>query len=266
MSGLDGLLAYDANGDGVINQRDEIRFKGYKPGARTDLEGLQAFDTNGDGRLSAADAQWGKFFVWQDINANGVQEAGELKTLAQLGIASLNLSSDNIARTIDGNTVYGIGSYTRVDGSTAQLADVRFSLSTEEQEADPGQDVTASPSGGSMSTGAGNDSVHGGAGADDIFAGSGDDRIAGGAGDDIIRGDSGNDLVSGDAGNDTVFGGLGNDTLDGADGADQLFGGGGADRLLGSDGNDQLHGDDANDALYGGAGDTCCTATTATIS
>ncbi len=127
VSGLDGLLAYDANGDGVINQRDEIRFKGYKPGARTDLEGLQAFDTNGDGRLSAADTQWSKFFVWQDVNANGVQEAGELKTLAQLGIASLNLTSDNIARTIDGNTVYGIGSYARVDGSTClQLADVRF--------------------------------------------------------------------------------------------------------------------------------------------
>lgn len=37
-------------------------------GARTDLEGLATFDGNHDGKLSAADEQWGKFFVWQDAN------------------------------------------------------------------------------------------------------------------------------------------------------------------------------------------------------
>ncbi|MFM6408206.1 MAG: hypothetical protein ACKPGT_27560, partial [Microcystis sp.] len=122
-----------------------------------------------------------------------MQTAGELLSLAQRGIKSINLTSDNVQRIVDGNTIYGEGTYTRTDGSVAKLADVRFSLSTEQQEADPIDDVTADPAGGTISTGTGNDRIRGGEGDDKIYAGSGNDRVAGAGGNDLIYGDSGND-------------------------------------------------------------------------
>jgi Ca2+-binding RTX toxin-like protein len=125
-------------------------------------------------------------------------------------VAAVSLSSDNVAGSNAGNTIYGIGSYTRTDGTTAQLADVEFTLAS---TADPAVDVTAQPLGGAISTGSGKDSIHGGEGVDSIHAGAGDDRVAAADGDDLVFGDAGNDLIDAGTGHDTVCGGLGNDAV-----------------------------------------------------
>lgn len=59
----DGLLAFDINNDGVINQDGEISFVDYIETATTDLEGLVYFDSNDDGLLNIADNQWSQFGV-----------------------------------------------------------------------------------------------------------------------------------------------------------------------------------------------------------
>ncbi len=253
-SGADGILAYDLNGDGVINKRDEIRFKGYTVGARTDLEGLAHFDTNVDGTLSAADAEWSKFYVWQDANEDGLQTPTELRTLAQAGVQSLNLTTDNVESVVDGATVFGIGAYTRIDGSSAKLADVRFTVSSEVQQAEPANEIIADPAGGSINSGSGADRIHGGAGVDQIFAGPGADRVAAGAGNDLVLGDAGNDILAGEAGDDQLAGGRGDDSLSGGMGNDLLHGDAGDDRLYGDTGDDHIYGDAGNDVLAGGDG------------
>ena len=53
------------------------------------------FDTNGDGKLTAADAAWGEFRVWQDADQDGVTDAGELKTLDQMGFTQIGLTYDD---------------------------------------------------------------------------------------------------------------------------------------------------------------------------
>jgi hypothetical protein len=50
----------------------------------------QVFDTNHDGKLDAGDADWSKFKVMV-TNADGTTT---VETLAQLGIASINLTPD----------------------------------------------------------------------------------------------------------------------------------------------------------------------------
>jgi len=122
----DALLAYDKNDDGEITDFDEVSFVGYKEGARTDLEGLQAFDTNGDGVLDAADAEFGSFNIWQDINQNGVSDAGELRSLSAAGIASIALVSDEMVRVAGDNVSFGIGQFTRTDGSAGNFSDTGF--------------------------------------------------------------------------------------------------------------------------------------------
>lgn len=251
-SGADGLLAFDINNDGVISRGDEISFKGYVTGAQTDLQGLAAFDTNHDDALSAADAQWDRLYVWQDLNEDGVQTPDELTTVAQRGVAAISLVSDNVASSNAGNTIHGIGSYTRTDGTTGQLADVAFALA---DTTDPALDVTAQAEGGEVSTGSGNDSIHGGEGVDRIHAGAGNDRVAAAGGDDRVFGEDGVDLIDAGAGNDTVRGGAGNDAVAAGPGKDVVHGDEGDDRLFGGDGNDRLHGNDGNDSLSGDAGD-----------
>ena len=122
----DGVLARDANGDGIVNNGSEIIFS---IAGSSDLEGLRLqYDSNGDGQLSAADAAFDSFGVWQDANGNGVTDAGEFRSLGDLGIASIALTADGKAYVAgDGEViVHGEASYTRTDGSSAAVGDVSF--------------------------------------------------------------------------------------------------------------------------------------------
>ena len=227
VSADDGLLAYDKNGDGEISGREELSFVDYVPGARTDLEGLAHFDSNGDGRLDASDAEWGRFRAWRDLDQDGESDAGELQTLSEAGITSIDLTSDGVERTVAGNRIFGEGSYADADGSgTLFDAGLRYSEYGIREEADGGLTVSLDESGSVYLTGTetgvtldatalGVIGVVGHDGADCLVAG----------------GDDGKVLV-GDGGNDTLEGGGGLDVLVGGEGADRLSGGGGSDVLV----------------------------------
>ncbi|MEP1428846.1 MAG: hypothetical protein ABJL64_09285, partial [Rhizobiaceae bacterium] len=134
----DGLLAIDLNNDGKVNDGSEIVFSQYAEGAETDLEGLaMAFDTNQDGVLNADDAQFDKFGVWQDADSDGVTDDGEFKTLAEMGIESIDLTNDgDESVSEDGSvTTFGYSEYTNTDGSTGIVGDVAFA-NYDQQEID----------------------------------------------------------------------------------------------------------------------------------
>jgi len=88
----DGFLAVDRDGDGQINRSSEVSFLGDKAGAKTDLEGLQAWDTNGDGKITNLDEGWSRLKLWVDTNQNGRSTSSELKTLDEIGIVAINLT------------------------------------------------------------------------------------------------------------------------------------------------------------------------------
>ncbi|MEW5888860.1 MAG: cadherin-like domain-containing protein [Pseudomonadota bacterium] len=274
----DGLLAYDIDGDGKIDKPGEISFARYKESAQSDLEGLAAFDSNGDGRLTAADDKWAKFGVWQDANGNGVTDPGEFRTLAEMGITAVELTSDGQFQIIDGQTVRGVGSMTKADGGRIAIADVTLAYSSEtlvEQGDGTTQTVSTSPfsPSGEELVGTkdkdlllgknGNNIVKGLSGDDVIFEDGGNDIIDGGPGRDLIYSGADNDLVLGGAGDDAIYAGLGNDVVFGGDGHDAIlaeggndvvFGGAGNDLIAGGWGNDVLSGDDGDDQMYGEAG------------
>ncbi|MGD9665029.1 MAG: VWA domain-containing protein, partial [Novosphingobium sp.] len=122
----DGLLAFDANGDGTVSGATEFVFGGN---GQTDLEGLaENYDSNGDGVLNGDDAGWAQFGVWQDADQDGVADAGEFRSLADLGITEIQLTSDGEAYVAaDGDVaVAGTATVTLSDGSTTTLADATF--------------------------------------------------------------------------------------------------------------------------------------------
>jgi hypothetical protein len=115
----DGVLAIDADGDGKITERREIIFTDWDPGAGSDMKALRSvFDTNHNGRLDAGDARFADFRVVVD---------GQVKTLAELGIVSIDLVTDGAPRRYaDGSSIEGRSTFTRADGSTGTAADASF--------------------------------------------------------------------------------------------------------------------------------------------
>ncbi len=120
----DGLLVFDRNANGTIDNVDEISFARDVNGAATDLEGLRAYDTNHNGFFDAGDAQFASFQVWQDVNQDGVSQADELKSLTSAGVSMINLTltltGDSRVNAQD-NLIYGTTVYVRSDGSTRRL-------------------------------------------------------------------------------------------------------------------------------------------------
>ncbi|MEY3702420.1 MAG: hypothetical protein RLZZ561_40, partial [Pseudomonadota bacterium] len=142
---LQAGLRYDFNGDGIAEQtawaapQDGILARMSADGSlnivfstvsgETDIEGLaKVYDTNHDQLFTIADKDFAAFGVWQDKDGDAVFDAGEFVSLQDAGIAAINLVTDGQTRLLEGGdvTVFGTGTYLRLDGSTGQLTDVGF--------------------------------------------------------------------------------------------------------------------------------------------
>ena len=123
----DGLLVLDVNADQKVNGPSEFVFASGNLVASTDMAAIRMLhDTNGDGYLNTSDARFELFGVWRDANGNGISEDGELCSLYEAGIVSINLNSDGNTR-LDANgevMVHGQSLYFRADGSSGIVGDV----------------------------------------------------------------------------------------------------------------------------------------------
>ena len=121
----EGLLFLDRDGNGTLSNAGEMSFTGDVDGARSDLEGLAAFDSNGDGQLSSADARFREFRIWRDRDGDGVVDRREIMTLARAGVRSLSLTgtANNAAYALGDTAVVNTGSFTRTNGRQGGLID-----------------------------------------------------------------------------------------------------------------------------------------------
>ena len=127
----DGILVYDRNGDGKINNGGELfgdntLLKGGSTAAHG-FAALAELDENGDGKVDAADKTFSKLGVWRDLNHNGISEEGEIFALKDLRIKSLNLGYTQADKDLgNGNTLAEVGSYTDEDGNEHIMGDLRL--------------------------------------------------------------------------------------------------------------------------------------------
>ena len=126
----DGVLVWDKNGDGVVRDASQYAFNQY--GGQTDLQGLAAgFDSNADGVFDATDAKFAEFKVWQDANQNGVSDAGEVRSLAEVGLSSINLVSDGVqSQPAQGVSEAGRSTAQLADGGEMLVGDAEFAYSS----------------------------------------------------------------------------------------------------------------------------------------
>lgn len=90
---------------------------------------LESYDSNGDGRITAADAVFSKLHVWQDLDQDGVTDAGEMMTLTAAGIASISLTRSDVSGTNAGHPVGFEALFTRTDGTTGSAQTINLGAS-----------------------------------------------------------------------------------------------------------------------------------------
>ena len=127
-TGGDGFLVLDRNANGKIDDGSELFGSSNRLSsgelARDGFASLAELDSNSDGVIDANDEKFSSLGVWKDNNSNGVSETGEIRTLSELGIVSLNLNSSPGTEMQHGNTLGLVSSFTTADGQQHQLVDV----------------------------------------------------------------------------------------------------------------------------------------------
>ena len=125
----EGLLAYDKNGDGIINGGNELfgdrtLMKDGRTLASSGFTALAEYDDNKDGKIDGNDAIYTLLRIWQDSDGDGIASAGELKQLVDLGIVSIGLSYNNTGVTDGANNIQvRTGTFTLADGSSRAVGE-----------------------------------------------------------------------------------------------------------------------------------------------
>ncbi|HEU4767911.1 MAG TPA: hypothetical protein VFS77_11065, partial [Pyrinomonadaceae bacterium] len=98
----DGWLVLDRNNNGLIDNGSEL-FGNFSPQPepplgkeRNGFFALREYDKvsnggNDDGLITREDAVFGELRLWQDVNHNGISEAGELRPMHSANVATLEL-------------------------------------------------------------------------------------------------------------------------------------------------------------------------------
>lgn len=245
---------------------------------------LAALDANKDGKLTGSELNG--LQIWADTNENGLQDAGELRSLAQQGIGTIRAADygfytrgnavSGVAGTAPVNVAETVGQPTRPTlTQSVPASNYRSLRDTDNRYWINGSSYIDWGSNQVKINNAKRDTLIGTDGNDSFdanyYAAYGQyfnnnllvNFMAGG-GDDTVGGSSRNDSIWGGTGNDVVFGYDGDDKLYGEEGNDQLQGGAGADFLDGGIGNDNIFGQVGNDILNGGDGDDWLMGFTAT--
>lgn len=135
--GTDGFLVLDRNGDGQITSGAEMfgdhTVMSNGQVARDGFAALADLDSNADGLFDAKDELFAQVQVWVDTNRDGVSDAQELFGLTELGIQSIRLNAEFTPdRFQHGNFLGLTSSFTRDDGSTAEVVDVWLTATSDE--------------------------------------------------------------------------------------------------------------------------------------
>ena len=133
----DAFLAYDRNGNGKIDNGSElfgdktvsVGAYGYTgKTAENGFEALKEFDSNSDNVIDEKDKDFDKLLLWQDLNTNGLTEEGELKTLKEHNIKSIDLRYKETQIDNNGNLIKQTSTVTFNDNTTTTADDVWFKV------------------------------------------------------------------------------------------------------------------------------------------
>lgn len=127
----DGLLVWDKNNDGVINNGNELFGDNSllldNSKAEDGFSALSILDSNTNGLIDTYDAPWSELKIWQDKNSDGISQKNELFTLNDMGINSIELNTSQINYYDKNGNFHKLGSSVNwSNGNKTQITDVLF--------------------------------------------------------------------------------------------------------------------------------------------
>ena len=148
----DAWLVRDLNGNGTIDNGLElfgVDTNISAPGttsatgssirkASSGFEALRALDSNADGVFNSSDAAWNEVKLWQDLNSDGVSQAGEISTLVSKSIIGISLNATTTNTDLEnGNVVTGTATVLRSSGSILTAGSVDLTASNLDLASNP---------------------------------------------------------------------------------------------------------------------------------
>ena len=129
----DGLLVWDRNGNGKIDDGSELFGNNSRledgSAAQNGFAALAELDTNRDGKVDTSDAAFTQLRVWKDGDSNAIVGSGELLTLEAAGVQSLGLTYTQQSVTDgQGNLHLQAGQYVAAGGAVRSMNDVWFTV------------------------------------------------------------------------------------------------------------------------------------------
>ena len=119
----DGLLVYDRDGNGKIDDISEL----FGAPGGSGFGELRLLDDDASGVIDAGDVVFDKLQVWRDLNQDGVSQTGELFSLDELGITSIDAIGAPLNVTAPSGTLLReTATFTRADGSTGNIFEAIF--------------------------------------------------------------------------------------------------------------------------------------------
>ena len=118
----DAFLVIDKNNNGKIDNINEM----FGNATTAGFVDLQSYDSNVDNIINSTDTQFSLLRMWNDKNANGTVDTGEMTTLAANNITSISLNKYSSTANINGNLQTAISTVTKTDGTTRNIHELAF--------------------------------------------------------------------------------------------------------------------------------------------
>jgi hypothetical protein len=101
----DAVLFIDLNNSGVMDDINEFMFvEASEVREKVNLNGLKQFDTNQNGLLDRKDMSYDQFYLWSDLNEDGLSTQDEVRSVSQsdmyFQLATSSMSTDFNEQTL----------------------------------------------------------------------------------------------------------------------------------------------------------------------
>ncbi len=129
VSADDGFIVLDRNGNGTIDTGAELfgvdTVKADGSLATDGFDALSDLDSNGDAVFDAKDTEFANVKIWQDLDQDGISDPGELTSLTDAGIVSIDLNAESGNVNLgNGNVQSAAAVHLTVDGTEGTTANL----------------------------------------------------------------------------------------------------------------------------------------------
>lgn len=129
----DALVTYDKNDNGQIDGIDEV-FGNLGESGFEELKRL--IDSNHDNKIDRRDELYQRLQVWNDVNQDAKVQDGELKSLSEAGVKSIDLNYVATNIEINANLLVEASKYTNADGEKELVADIQLATDAKDTKVD----------------------------------------------------------------------------------------------------------------------------------